>query len=73
MAANRVHSSISIASVSKGSKHIKCEYASRTDAWIRASLDPGVQKDFVDALEKADIPDEASVAILTYLLEGIYA
>ena len=64
MSANRVIASQVIKTVANRGKKITVKYATKTETWDRAYLASSVQDDFSKAVEKADIPAGATVAVL---------
>jgi hypothetical protein len=64
MSANRIFSSQLIRTVSASGKVVKVKYTTQTESWDRTYLATHVQDDFSNAVEKTDIPEGATVAIL---------
>ena len=64
MSANKIISSQLIKTVANSGKNIKVKYATKTDTWDRSYLASSVQDDFSKAIEKTDIPNSATIAIL---------
>jgi hypothetical protein len=64
MPANKILSSQAIKTVANSGKNITVKYATKTETWDRSYLASNVQDDFSKAIEKADIPAGATVAIL---------
>ncbi|EPE05818.1 hypothetical protein F503_08349 [Ophiostoma piceae UAMH 11346] len=62
---NKVISSTIIKTISVHGKALIVKYATRTETWYRPYLSTTVQSDFASAVEKADIPAGATVAIMT--------
>ncbi|AEO67334.1 uncharacterized protein THITE_2116226 [Thermothielavioides terrestris NRRL 8126] len=61
----KVISSSVIRTVINGGRAITAKYATKTDAWHRVLLSPEIQEEFATALEKAPIPANAAIAIMT--------
>jgi hypothetical protein len=64
MSANKIISSQVIKTVANRGKNITVKYAIKTETWDRSYLASNVQDDFSKAIEKADIPAGATMAIL---------
>lgn len=64
MPPNKILSSQAIKTVANSGKNIMVKYATKTETWDRSYLASSVQDDFSKAIEKADIPAGATVAIL---------
>ncbi|OBT39073.1 hypothetical protein VE00_09918 [Pseudogymnoascus sp. WSF 3629] len=64
MPANKILSSQAIKTVANNGKNIMVKYATKTETWDRSYLASSIQDDFSKAVEKADIPAGATVAIL---------
>ncbi|KAM3416193.1 hypothetical protein BST61_g7799 [Cercospora zeina] len=61
---NNVITSNLIKTISKGGRQIKVMFASETTNWRRTFLSSDVRENFVQALEKAEIPAGATKAIM---------
>jgi hypothetical protein len=61
---NTILNSVFIRSVQNGTKRVAVKFATETDTWNRPFLAQSVMDDFSKAIEKADIPAEATTAIL---------
>jgi len=61
---NKVISSSTIKTISKGGRQITLRYATKTDSWNRYNLAADVQEKFAKAMEKADVPANATTAIM---------
>ncbi|PVH70712.1 hypothetical protein DL98DRAFT_597580 [Cadophora sp. DSE1049] len=64
MSANKIIASQVIKTVANRGKHITVKFATKTETWDRSYLASSVQDDFSKAIEKADIPAGATVAVL---------
>ncbi|OAA53581.1 hypothetical protein SPI_09288 [Niveomyces insectorum RCEF 264] len=65
MAPNKVVTSAFIKNVVVGGRTVVVKYATETSNWRRVFLDQGTQDNFAAAVEKANIPEGATVAIMT--------
>lgn len=63
--ANKVISSSTIKMIMNEGRSITVEYATETDSWKRYSLVTETQEKFAKAMEKATVPTNATVAIMT--------
>ncbi|KAF1840646.1 uncharacterized protein K460DRAFT_320927 [Cucurbitaria berberidis CBS 394.84] len=63
--AGRIVSSTGIKTIVKSGRRINVQYTTETDTWKRYLLSQAIQDDFVKAVEKADIPANATTAIMT--------
>ncbi|KAL8989677.1 MAG: hypothetical protein Q9177_001487 [Variospora cf. flavescens] len=63
--ANKVVSSSGIKSITNSGRLIALKYATETDSWKRLTLSANVKDGFAEAMEKADVPTNATAAILT--------
>ena len=51
----------------KGGRRLSVEYATKTDAWSRIYLAESVKTGFVEAVENAEVPANATKAVLAYV------
>lgn len=61
---NKVLESALIKYVFTGGRKVALKYATKTENWTRPVLAQSVKDDFGNAIEKADVPAEATTAIL---------
>ncbi|KAG4438607.1 hypothetical protein IFR05_005931 [Cadophora sp. M221] len=64
MSANKIIPNQFVKTVANRGKTIEVKFATKTETWDRSYLASGVQDDFSKAIEKADIPAGATVAVL---------
>jgi hypothetical protein len=62
--ANKVISSSTIKTVMNGGRSITLKFATETDSWKRHTLAKETQDRFVKAMRKADVPANATTAIM---------
>jgi len=63
--ANKVISSSTIKTIMNGGRSITLKFATETDSWKRYGLATDTQEKFAKAMEKADVPADATTAIMT--------
>jgi len=64
MATNKIIASQLIKNINKAGKDIAVKYATKTEAWDRTFLAPQVQEQFTKVIEKANVPSNATTAVL---------
>ncbi|THV69256.1 hypothetical protein D6D28_06039 [Aureobasidium pullulans] len=64
MSANKIIDVKSIKTIMKGGRRLSVEYATKTDAWNRIYLAESVKTGFVEAVENAEVPANATKAVL---------
>lgn len=64
---NKIISSALIENITKNGKNLTLKYATKTDTWTRPVLAQSVKQDFSKAIQKANVPTNASTAILAYV------
>lgn len=65
MSANKIISSTVIGTIKNSGRSIRLGYATETDKWKRLLLAQQTQDNLAKAMEKADIPDGATTAIMS--------
>jgi hypothetical protein len=64
MSANKVLASSFIKNITKSGRSIDCKFATQTETWNRSQLAESMQDAFVEAVKKADVPANATTAIM---------
>jgi len=62
---NKVVSSSTIKTIVNSGRAITLKYATETKSWKRIYLSPDVQENFSKAMEKTNVPNGATTAIMT--------
>jgi hypothetical protein len=67
MSANKIIDVKFIKTIVKSGRGLSVEYATKTDAWNRIYLADNVKTGFVKAVENAEVPANATKAVLAYV------